>query len=167
MARHYSASVRFSNYESYEQTLSVIIQHIDIKPETAETRYQPPFLFRHVTRCRRRGFRHASHCSIGPGPELGPGSELGQVQWRDGRYSHWFNKYYGARHRSCWPDLGDPGPCSRRKQDGGSHSTAGASFWAQAMASEATPIRAFLPRCSARMMGMSNTAQILQASRLK
>ena len=80
---HHSASVRFSNYEPYGETLSVIIQHVDIKSQTAEKRYQPPFLFRHVTRCRRRSFRHGSHCSIGPGPErcsIRPGqAELGQV----------------------------------------------------------------------------------------
>ena len=35
-----------------------------------------------------------------------------------------------------------------------------------AMPSEATGTRAFLRRCSAQMTGMSNTAQILQASRL-
>ena len=57
----------------------------------------------------RPSFRHGSHCSIGPGPELG------QVQWRDRRYFHWFNKYHRARRRSRWPDLGDPRPCSRRE----------------------------------------------------
>ena len=41
-SNHYSASVRFSNYESYEESLSVIIS-----------------------------FRHGSHCSTGPGPEPG------------------------------------------------------------------------------------------------
>ena len=38
--------MRSSNYEHYEETLSVIIQHVDIKSQTAETRYQSPFLFR-------------------------------------------------------------------------------------------------------------------------
>ena len=28
---------------------------------------------------------------------------------------HWFSKYHGARRRSRWPDLGDPGPCNRRE----------------------------------------------------
>jgi hypothetical protein len=41
------------------------------------------------------------------------------------------------------------------------------AFWAQAMPSEATATREFLRRCSAQMTGMSHTAQILQASRLK
>jgi hypothetical protein len=44
---------------------------------------------------------------------------------------------------------------------------AGASFWPQAMVSEATPTKAFLRRCSAQMTEMSRTAQILQAFRLK
>ena len=44
-------------------------------------------------------------------------AELGEVQWRDRRYFHWFNKYYGARCRSRWPDLGDPRPCSRREAE--------------------------------------------------
>jgi hypothetical protein len=89
--------------------LSASLSSMSTSNPKPPTRYQPPFLFRHVTRCRRRNFCHGSHCSIGPGPELG------QVQWRDRRYSHWFSKYHGARRRSRWPDLGDPGPCSRRE----------------------------------------------------
>src|SRR5262245_5038817 len=101
--------MRLSNYELYEKTLSVIIQQVDIKSQTAEARYQSPSFFTHLTRCWRRSFRNGSHCSIGPGPELG------QVQWRDRRYSHWFGKYHGANRRSSWTDLGDPRPCGRRE----------------------------------------------------
>ena len=53
------------------------------------------------------------------------------------------------------------------KQDGRIRLDGRVSFWAQAIPSEATPTRAFLRRCSAQMTGMSHTAQILQASRLK
>ena len=52
------------------------------------------------------------------------------------------------------------------KQDGSIRLDGRASFWAQAMPSEATATRAYLRRCSAQMTGISNTAQILQASRL-
>ena len=125
--------MQFSKYESYEESLSVII-----------------------------GFCHGSHCSIGLGPELG------QVQWRGRRDSHWFNKYHRARRRSGWPDLEDRGPCGRRetgRED--SDSTAEASFWPQAITSEAMPTKASLQRCSAQTTGISRTAQILQASHLK
>ena len=44
-----------------------------------------------------------------------PGPELGQVQWRDRRYSHWFSEYHRAKRHSRWSDLGDPGPCRRRE----------------------------------------------------
>ena len=69
-------------------------------------------IFLQATRSRtaRRNFSRSpgSHCSIGSG------RGLGQLQWRDRRYPHWFSKYHRARHRSRWPDLGDSGPCSRR-----------------------------------------------------
>jgi hypothetical protein len=44
---------------------------------------------------------------------IGPGAELGRVQWRDRRYYHWFSRYQRVWRRSRWPDLGDPGPSSR------------------------------------------------------
>ena len=37
--------MRFCNYEPYQKTLSVIIQHVDIKSQTAEARCQPPRSF--------------------------------------------------------------------------------------------------------------------------
>ena len=91
--------------------------------------------------------RFRPHSPIGPGPELGPDPELRLGSAEGSALFPLIQRYHGARRRSRWPDLGDPGPCSRRKQDGGSHSTAGASFWAQAMPSEATPTPAFLRRC--------------------
>jgi hypothetical protein len=121
-------------WSPFPVTATRIIQHVDIKFPNRRNALSAAFLFGHVTRCRSRkkikhqnneikkehhrekdqhvnrpSFRHGSHCSIGPGPELG------QVQWRDRRYFHWFNKYHRARSRSRWPDLGDPRPCSRRE----------------------------------------------------